>query len=138
MFRYIFNEYFPIQINGAIFVKILIEIARNYETICDKVFVMEFSNIKKTNEKYFCIYFMSPHVKCVYKCNLACRYLNKNIFSVGTHSCNCNLTLKAAVFTSGASTISEGDIFIYLCSAQLISFEVDFITNLLAGRLVRD
>ena len=83
MFRYIFNEYFPIQINGAIFVKILIEIARNYETICDKVFVMEFSNIKKTNEKYFCIYFMSPHVKCVYKCNLPCRYLNKNFFFCG-------------------------------------------------------
>ena len=32
-------------------------------------------------------------------------------------------------YTSGASAISEGDIFIYSCSAQLISFEVDSISK---------
>ena len=33
-------------------------------------------------------------------------------------------------FTSGvASAISEGDIFIYSCSTQLISFEVDSISK---------
>ena len=31
--------------------------------------------------------------------------------------------------SSGASAISEGDIFIYSCSAQLISFEVDSISK---------
>ena len=28
-----------------------------------------------------------------------------------------------------ASSISEGDIFIYLCSAQLTSFKIDLISN---------
>ena len=32
-------------------------------------------------------------------------------------------------FSSVASAISEGDIFIYSCSAQLISFEVDSISK---------
>ena len=31
--------------------------------------------------------------------------------------------------SSGASAISEGDIFIYSCSAQLISFKVDSISK---------
>ena len=31
--------------------------------------------------------------------------------------------------SSGASAISEGDIFIYSCSVQLISFEVDSISK---------
>ena len=31
--------------------------------------------------------------------------------------------------SSGASAINEGDIFIYSCSAQLISFEVDSISK---------
>ena len=31
--------------------------------------------------------------------------------------------------SSGASAISEGDIFMYSCSAQLISFEVDSISK---------
>ena len=34
-----------------------------------------------------------------------------------------------AVSSSGASAISEGDIFIYSCSAQLISLEVDSISK---------
>ena len=29
------------------------------------------------------------------------------------------------MISSGASAISEGDIFIYSCSAQLISFEIE-------------
>ena len=29
-----------------------------------------------------------------------------------------------SIFCGGASTISEGDIFIYSCSAQLVSFEI--------------
>ena len=32
-----------------------------------------------------------------------------------------------------ASSISEGDIFIYLCSAQLTSFEIDLISSYRAG-----
>ena len=43
------------------------------------------------------------------------QFLKKNNFSA-PNSC-------------GASTISEGDIFIYSCSAQLISFEVDSISK---------
>ena len=39
-------------------------------------------------------------------------------------------TDKVQKFTSGvASSISEGDIFIYSCSAQLISFETDSISK---------
>ena len=33
--------------------------------------------------------------------------------------------LKCVVFSGVASAISEGDIFIYSCSAQLISFEIE-------------
>ena len=33
------------------------------------------------------------------------------------------------MFSSVASSISEGDIFIYSCSAQLISFEIDSISK---------
>ena len=33
------------------------------------------------------------------------------------------------VGSSGASAISEGDMFMYSCSAQLISFEVDSISK---------
>ena len=33
------------------------------------------------------------------------------------------------IYSSGASAISEGDLFIYSCSAQLISFEVDSISK---------
>ena len=32
-------------------------------------------------------------------------------------------------FSGVASSISEGDIFIYLCSAQLTSFEIDLISK---------
>ena len=38
---------------------------------------------------------------------------------------NLNLLLSSGV----ASSISEGDIFIYSCSAQLISFETDSISK---------
>ena len=35
------------------------------------------------------------------------------------------LELRVQGRSSGASTMSEGDIFIYSCSAQLISFEIE-------------
>ena len=35
--------------------------------------------------------------------------------------------------SSGASTISEGDIFIYSCSAQLISFEIESTSKEING-----
>ena len=38
--------------------------------------------------------------------------------------------MKVIVISSGvASSISEGDIFIYSCSAQLISFEIESISK---------
>ena len=40
------------------------------------------------------------------------------------NSLDCILTVSVLVST-GASAISEGDIFIYSCSAQLISFEIE-------------
>ena len=39
-------------------------------------------------------------------------------------------------FSSGASAISEGDIFIYSCSAQLISFEI-CLKDIAAGSLIK-
>ena len=39
------------------------------------------------------------------------------------------LVIKCAVLSGVASSISEGDIFIYLCSAQLISFEIESISK---------
>ena len=38
--------------------------------------------------------------------------------------CDCTY-LVHTLCSSGASAISEGDIFIYSCSAQLISFEIE-------------
>ena len=48
------------------------------------------------------------------------------VFPILRKSCDLKLP---TVNTSGASAISEGDIFIYSCSAQLISFEVDSISK---------
>ena len=46
------------------------------------------------------------------------------------HFLYCRLFLSVCgLCSSGASAISEGDIFIYSCSAQLISFEVDSISK---------
>ena len=36
---------------------------------------------------------------------------------------------KATIISGVASSISEGDIFIYSCSAQLKSFEIDLISK---------
>ena len=41
--------------------------------------------------------------------------------------------LNTATDRSGASAISEGDIFIYSCSAQLISFEIESTSKEING-----
>ena len=50
---------------------------------------------------------------------------------------NCDIffamNLKCPLVSGVASAISEGDIFIYSCSAQLISFEVDTISKEING-----
>ena len=40
-----------------------------------------------------------------------------------------NYRSSGAPVSGVASSISEGDIFIYLCSAQLTSFEIDLISK---------
>ena len=45
------------------------------------------------------------------------------------HGSRVNNKIGMTKISSGASAISEGDIFIYSCSAQLISFEVDSISK---------
>ena len=51
-------------------------------------------------------------------------------FKEGNSRCRVFIgLLKTFVFSGVASAISQGDIFIYSCSVQLISFEVDSISK---------